>query len=147
MSVKEFTINGNCAFATYGVRMGNGFVDALCVSPELKPFIENESRLEDGKRVIINNIRKKDREVTLTFTIEAPYNKNLSIMRNDFRVNRANFIAELEKGAIDINIPTRSREVYHLIYTGKGVKYNYSRNFTFCSFVAKFIEPNPANRD
>lgn len=142
----ELTINGIDAWNAWGVKMGDGFIDALCSSGELKSFIENESRAEDGKRVLVTNIRKASREITLTFTIQGVYNKDIATSKSSFTRNMKRFIAELEKGIVDIQIPTRSSEIFHLIYAGKGVKYKYSRNFTFCSFVAKFIEPNPANR-
>lgn len=53
-----------------GVRMGEGFLDVLGASLPMKEFIENKSRLEHGKRVIINDPKIDEREITLSFTIE-----------------------------------------------------------------------------
>lgn len=53
-----------------GVRMGEGFLDVLGASSPMKEFIENKSRLEHGKRVIINDPKIDEREITLSFTIE-----------------------------------------------------------------------------
>lgn len=53
-----------------GVRIGEGFLDVLGASSPMKEFIENKSRLEHGKRVIINNPKVDEREITLSFTIE-----------------------------------------------------------------------------
>ena len=53
-----------------GCKDGDGFLDALGASAPMKEFIENKSRLEHGKRVIINNPKVDEREITLSFTIE-----------------------------------------------------------------------------
>lgn len=44
----EMLINKQDA-STFGVRMGDGFLDAICSPLPLKEFVENTSRLEDGK--------------------------------------------------------------------------------------------------
>lgn len=66
----ELLINGENAYTTWGVRMGEGFLDVIGASAPMKDFIENKSRLEHGKRVIINNPKVDEREITLSFTIE-----------------------------------------------------------------------------
>lgn len=66
----DLLINEKDAFATWGVRMGEGFLDVIGASAPMKDFIENKSRLEHGKRVIINNPKVDEREITLSFTIE-----------------------------------------------------------------------------
>lgn len=63
-------INNKDAYATWSVRMGEDFLDVLGASSPMKEFIENKSRLEHGKRVIINNPKVDEREITLSFTIE-----------------------------------------------------------------------------
>lgn len=68
--MNELLINGENAYTTWGVRMGDGFLDVLGASSPMKEFIENKSRLEHGKRVIINNPKVDEREITLSFTIE-----------------------------------------------------------------------------
>ena len=125
----ELLINGENAYTTWGVRMGEGFLDVIGASASMKDFIENKSRLEHGKRVIINNPKVDEREITLSFTIESN-----------------SFFDELYKGVVDIQIPANSSEVYHLIYTGKSVTYAQSLDRTFGKISAKFNEPNPANR-
>lgn len=66
----ELIINNKDAYATWGVRMGDNFLDVLGASSPMKEFIENKSRLEHGKRVIINDPKIDEREITLSFTIE-----------------------------------------------------------------------------
>ena len=69
--MNELLINGENAYTTWGVRMGEGFLDVIGASAPMKDFIENKSRLEHGKRVIINNPKVDEREITLSFTIES----------------------------------------------------------------------------
>jgi hypothetical protein len=118
--MNELLINGENAYTTWGVRMGDGFLDVLGASSPMKEFIENKSRLEHGKRVIINNPKVDEREITLSFTIEGN-------SQSDYQSKKKAFFDELYKGKIDIQIPANSSEVYHLIYTGKSVTtYNLS---------------------
>ncbi|EYA23481.1 hypothetical protein M103_3527 [Bacteroides fragilis str. 1007-1-F  len=119
--------------------MGDGFLDALEASAPMKEFIENKSRLEHGKRVIINNPKVDEREITLSFTIEGS-------SQSDYQSKKKAFFEELYRGVIDIKIPANSNEVYHLIYLGKSVSYAQSIDRTFGKISSKFSEPNPANR-
>lgn len=119
--------------------MGDGFLDVIGASAPMKDFIENKSRLEHGKRVIINNPKVDEREITLSFTIEGN-------SQSDYQAKKKAFFGELYKGAVDIKIPANSSEIYHLIYTGKSVTYAQSLDRTFGKVSMKFSEPNPANR-
>lgn len=51
--MSDLLINTQDAYTTWGVRIGEGFLDVLGASSPMKEFIENKSRLEHGKRVII----------------------------------------------------------------------------------------------
>ena len=62
--------------------MGEGLLDVLGASSPMKEFIENKSRLEHGKRVIINNPKVDEREITLSFAIEG--SSRLSIKEKSF---------------------------------------------------------------
>ena len=48
----ELYINGKDAWVTWGVNMGDGFLDALDAPLQMKEYIDNERRLEQGKRMI-----------------------------------------------------------------------------------------------
>ena len=102
--MNELLINGENAYTTWGVRMGDGFLDVLGASSPMKEFIENKSRLEHGKRVIINNPKVDEREITLSFTIEGN-------SQSDYQSKKKAFFDELYKGKIDIQIPANSSEV------------------------------------
>lgn len=135
----DLLINEKDAFATWGVRMGEGFLDVIGASSPMKEFIENKSRLEHGKRVIINNPKVDEREITLSFAIEGS-------SRSDYQSKKKAFFDELYKGKVDIQVPANSSEIYHLIYLGKSITYAQSLDRTFGKISAKFNEPNPANR-
>lgn len=135
----DLLINGKDAYTFLGVRMGEGFLDVLGASSPMKEFIENKSRLEHGKRVIINDPKIDEREITLSFTIEGN-------SQSDYQAKKIAFFEELYKGVVDIQVPANSNEIYHLIYLGKSVAYAQSLDQTFGKISAKFNEPNPANR-
>ena len=137
--MSDLLINTQDAYTTWGVRMGEGFLDVLGASSPMKEFIENKSRLEHGKRVIINDPKIDEREITLSFTIEGN-------SQSDYQAKKKAFFEELYKGVVDIQVPANSNEIYHLIYLGKSVAYAQSFDQTFEKISAKFNEPNPANR-
>lgn len=137
--MSDLLINTQDAYTTWGVRMGDDFLDVLGASSPMKEFIENKSRLEHGKRVIINDPKIDEREITLSFTIEGN-------SQSDYQAKKKAFFEELYKGVVDIQVPANSNEIYHLIYLGKGVVYAQSLDQTFGKISAKFNEPNPANR-
>ena len=47
----ELRINGKDAYTTWGISMDNNALSELMTPSSNKTFIENESRLEHGKRV------------------------------------------------------------------------------------------------
>ena len=69
MNTNELIINGQDAWATYRIKMGSGFLDALEADADNKDYITNSVRTEDGTRVILIRPKKAERNVTLEFTI------------------------------------------------------------------------------
>lgn len=135
----DLFINGKDALETWGARMGDSFLDAIDGFNEMKDYIENESRLEHGKRVITDNAKVDSREITLQFTIEGS-------SESDYRIKKKAFQKELEKGAVNIKVPVLGNEVYKLIYLGKSVSYGLSLDRCFGKVSSKFEEPNPMDR-
>jgi len=135
----DLFINGKDALETWGVRMGDGFLDAIDGFNEMKDYIENESRLEHGKRVITDNAKVDSREITLQFTIEGS-------SESDYRSKKKSFQTELEKGAVNIKVPVLGNEVYKLVYLGKSISYGLSPDRCFGKVSSKFKEPNPMDR-
>lgn len=135
----ELYVNGKDAWTEWGVNMGEGFIDAIDAFAPMKEYIENDSRLEHGKRVLVSNPRVASRELTLHFTIKGN-------SEADYRVKRKAFEAELQKVKVDINVPVLGEDIYHLIYLGKSVSYALSRSRIFSTMSSKFEEPNPTDR-
>lgn len=135
----DLLINGKDALETWGARMGDSFLDAIDGFNEMKDYIENESRLEHGKRVITDNAKVDSREITLQFTIEGS-------SESDYRSKKKAFQTELEKGAVNIKVPVLGNEVYKLVYLGKSISYGLSPDRCFGKVSSKFEEPNPMDR-
>lgn len=137
---EELIINDKDAWSSWGVRMGDGFLDAIDGFNQMKDYIENESRLEHGKRVITDNAKVASREITLQFTIEGN-------SESDYRTKKKAFQIELEKSDVNIKIPALGNEVYKLVYLGKSTSYGMSLDRCFGKISSKFCEPNPTNRN
>ena len=135
----DLIINGKDAWSTWGVCMGDGFLDAIDGFNEMKDYIEDESRLEHGKRMITDNAKVASREITLQFTIQGS-------SENDYRTKKKAFQTELERGTVNIKIPAIGTELYRLVYIGKNVSYGLSLDRCFGKVSSKFCEPNPMDR-
>lgn len=135
----ELYINGKDAWVTWGVNMGEGFLDALDAPLQMKEYIENESRLEHGKRMITANAKIDSREITLGFTI-------MGAGESDYRAKRKAFLSELQAGAFTVNVPKLGADLYKLVYTGRSISYGLSADRMFGHFTMKATEPNPADR-
>lgn len=132
-------INGKDAI-TMGIRPGEGFINTITEPLTLKDYIVNESRLEHGKRIALRGQPLlASRDITLEFTLSTSD-------QADFLRQRAAFLSEMYKGAVTIELPQVSEDVYRLFYLGKSSEYNMNVNRTFACISLKFTEPNPANR-
>ena len=135
----DLLINNLDIYAAYKVRMGDGFLDALTEPLSLKDNIENESRLEHGKRVIMDNPKIASREVLLEFTISGN-------TPSEFISNKNGFLKLLYTGMVEIQVPKVDDNIYRLIYRSKGADYGMNIQRTFCHLILKFEEPNPNDR-
>lgn len=134
--MSDLIINGKDALQEWGIRMGDNFVSNLLAPAGLKELIENESGLEDGKRVLYTNPRLADREVSLIFTIEG-------VSKSDFLNKYKSFMTELQKGQVKINVPFLGSDVYKLTYL-KSSGFAMNTSMTFSKLTVKFNEPNPS---
>ena len=135
----DLLINGKDAYAIYGVRMGDDFLDALGASAPLKGYVTNDNRLENGVRYSETAPKIDERSVTLIFTIEGSDH-------TDFLTKKKAFYNLLYAGGVDICVPSDSSDVYHLKYTGTSVTYAQNLERTFAKISASFKEPDPTNR-
>lgn len=136
----ELFINEKDAYTTWGVNMGEGFLDAIDAPLPMKEYVEDESRLEDGIRIDTGNPKVDSREITLGFTI-------MGSSETDYRSKKSAFQKELQKGAFTIRIPALGTQKYKMVYTGKSISYGLSRRRDFGHFTMKCTEPNPADRE
>lgn len=130
-------INNQDAWGQWKVAMGSGFIENLLVPAGNKEFIENESRLENGKRVITTNPKVASRDVTLTFNIHGD-------STSEYLSNYAAFVAILQAGAVKIRVPAINM-TFNLIYK-KSNSFNIGRTRMDSSLAVKFEEPNPTDR-
>lgn len=136
----ELYINGKDAWATWGVNMGEGFLDAIDAPLQMKSYIQDESRLEDGVRIDTSSPKVASRDITLGFTI-------MGSSESDYRSKKAAFQTELQKGAFTVKVPALSSDTFKLVYTGKSISYGLSKRRDFGHFTMKCTEPNPADRE
>ena len=134
----DLYINSQDAWATWKVAMGNGFIENLLVPAGLKEFIENESRLENGKRVITTSPKVSSRDVTLTFNIHGD-------STSEYLSNYAAFVAVLQSGTVRIRVPSINM-TFNLIYK-KSSSFNIGMARMDSSLAVKFEEPDPTNRN
>lgn len=135
----DLYINGKDAWTTWGVNMDDGFLDAIDAPLEMKEYIEDESRLEHGKRITTTNAKVASRDITLGFTITGT-------SESDYRAKKKAFLTELQAGRFTIKIPDLNSDVYKMVYTGKSISYGLTINRAFGHFSMKVTEPNPTDR-
>lgn len=135
----DLLINGKDAFETWGVNMGNNFLNILLTPPPVKESIENKSRLEDGKRVLTENQKVDERDITLTFTIQGEN-------QNDYILRYKAFMAEMSSGLVSINVPILGSDIYHVYYKN-ATSFAMSLDRTFSKISMKVCEPNPKMRN
>ena len=134
----DLYINSQDAWGQWKVAMGDNFIENLLVPAGNKEFIENESRLENGKRVITTNPKVASRDVTLTFNIHGD-------TTTEYLTNYAAFVAVLQAGAVKIRVPAINM-VVNLIYK-KSTSFNLGRARMDSSLAVKFEEPDPTDRN
>ncbi len=153
----ELLINGKDAYAEYGVRMGEEFIETLTEPLTLKEPISSESRLEHGKRIIpAPDPKFAAREVTLDFTLHSTTGTTLQEQQAALWAQREKFLTALIQGRevngehtgyCTIEVPALGNGLtYRLIYQGRGNSYGLDATRTFCHLMLKFEEPNPSNR-
>lgn len=122
-----------------GVSPGKGFYDTLLAPFEAKDYISNESRLEDGIRVLSTPVKFKKRSFTLEFQITGA-------TPEIFENNKRYFFQSLSVGKLTLNVQGLPRG-FDLIYTGKSNTYSGGLSGCACKVKIGFDEPNPNSRE
>lgn len=133
----EFYINDKDAYTTWGISMDTSSLSALMTPPPMKEFIENKSRLGNGKRVITSNSKIDERNITLTFNLTAK-------SEDQFFTRYNSFCEELATGVLHIRSKYQPNVVYKTIYLSCNQFTQFMRGIA--SFSLKLVEPNPADR-
>lgn len=141
------TWNWSDAYEKYGLTLCGNSLDQLCMPAGMKSYVTNESRLEDGKHIVIGNPKLDSRDVTLTFTIQgsdkAQFYERIDAFTQRLQAGKVSLsVAGLNK---EIDQNTTPMFVYNLVYT-KCTTYAMSKDRTLCKMVVKLTEPNPTNR-
>lgn len=136
-------INGVDAYTQWGVVLEDGSLSKLLAGDSMKPYVENKSRAEAGKQILIKNPRLDERDVTLIFMFVPRSTSFLTRYASFLSTLQAGKVVEtkiypIELKVIDLNM------TYRLVYEG-------STNLTQLDLAIgkvaiKFNEPNPENR-
>ena len=136
----EFTINGLNTYSTWGIVLASGSVEQLLALPPAKDYIVNESRLENGVRVLTSGTalaKEADREVTLEIHM-------LAESATDFKTKYAAFLSYIRSNR-NLELSTsHSSEAYHFIYRSCNSFSDW--NGRVCHIALRLWEPNPSNR-
>lgn len=133
----DLYINGNDAWGTYRVAMGEGFIQTLLTPAGNKDFIENESRLENGKRVVFNNPKVASRDLTLTFNIHGD-------TQEEYMLNYKAFVAVLQQGKVVLRVPDLDM-TFTLVHK-RSSSFALDRKRLNSRLSVKFEEPDPTSR-
>lgn len=127
-------------YETYGVTLTRGWREALLKPAAVKDYSKNDSRLEDGIRIIAKKeyAKKKEREIQLSFLLEAE-------SETQYLANYEKFLNDIAySGMIYLKVPVMNK-VFKLVYTDcqKFGDFGLEKG----NFTLKLTEPNPADRD
>lgn len=133
-------INGKDIWTTYSANLIKGTYKALLQGITTKDVVKNTSRLENGDRVVIEQITQKikSREISISFLLQGRTYEEL-------QTNIKNIIQELLNGVISFEVKTLSTR-YLLIFKELSDITEY-RKQCFSVLKIKFYEPNPNNRE
>lgn len=133
----DLYINGQDAWETWKVAMGDGFIGNILAPAGMKDLVENDSRLENGKRVIYTNPKVASRDVTLTFNIHGD-------TVSEYLTNYKAFVAVLQAGKVTLNVPAVGM-TFTLVYK-KSTSFALGVSRVNSKLSVKFEEPDPTDR-
>lgn len=133
----DLFINGKDAYDTWGISLTDGSISTLMTPAPMKSIIENKSRTDDGKRVINNNPRIDERDLTLQVHFSAKD-------KDDFFAKYQSFCQELAGGVLEIKTKYQPDVLYRTNYLSCSQFSEFM--FGIAKFSLKLNEPNPANR-
>lgn len=133
----ELYINGKDAYETWGMSLSDTSLSALLTPPPNKEYIESKSRLENGKSVILDNVKVDERDVTLQVHFTAKNEKQ-------FFERYASFCEELKGGKLELRTSYQPTVIYRFVYVSCQQFSQFMRGIA--KFSLRLNEPNPENR-
>lgn len=135
---EKLIINGENADEKWGISLGESSLSELMTPPANKAFIENESRLQHGKQILVANPKVEARNLTLQL--------NLTAATKSAFFDKYNLFCKevLATGVLNIETGYQEGVVYKTIY----VSCNQFSQFMqgIAKFSLKLIEPDPSDR-
>ena len=144
----DVRINGYDAYTEWRVNFEDGAISALMTPASLKEFVEGKSRLQHGKRVVVNSPKMEEREVTLPFHIVASSKEEFfyyyrKFCREVLMAGEFTLTSRWEP-SVTYNGVSVPQPVYHLIYQSCTQFRQFDGKMAV--FSLKVTEPNPDNR-
>ncbi|MDY7253537.1 hypothetical protein QHG78_09675 [Bacteroides sp. A1-P5] len=133
----ELYLNGKDAYTTWGISMDDTSLSELMTPVSNKVFIENESRLEHGKQVIVTKSKLDARNLTLNINLVASNEQQFFERYNSF-------CEELATGMLEVRTKYQPNVVYRTIYQSCSQFSQFMRGIG--KFTLKLYEPNPNDR-
>lgn len=133
----ELFINGEDAYLQWGISMDDTSLSELMTPPANKAFIENESRLQHGKQVVVANPKLDQRSLTLQINLTAS-------SEEQFFARYSSFCKVLATGVLHLKTKYQPGVVYKTIYLSCGQFSQFMRGIG--KFSLKLNEPNPNDR-
>lgn len=137
MPAGQLFINNKDAYTQWGVSMDENALSILMTFSPVKPYIQNKSRLNNGKTVIVNNTKVDERQFTIVFNITAP-SESVFYQRLDA------FESELKSGIVKIRTSFRPTIEYKCVYVSCTQFTQFVRRIG--KVYVRFEEPDPTNR-
>jgi hypothetical protein len=135
----QIIINGKDIWLNYKAQPLKGTYNILQGNLETKEVISNESRLENGVRLVINSdsIKVQKREFSLTFLLEGS-------TYSEIQANTDLMLGVLRSGMINFEA-RRIGQTFKLLFRKVEEITDYRRE-NFRTIKIKFLEPNPTDR-
>lgn len=133
---EKIYINKQDAFAAYGVTFTPAAIDAILTPYSHKSYIENDSRSEDGSRIIIHNTRAAKREISIEMHISG-------IDATDLLRKRAALQTVFDGRIMNIILGRDEGVEYKFIYQSCT---QFSAMNSIAKFILRLVEPNPKDR-
>lgn len=135
---EKLIINGENTGEKWGISLGESSLSELMTPPANKAFIENESRLQHGKQILVANPKLEARNLTLQL--------NLTAATKSAFFDKYNLFCKevLATGVLNIETGYQEGVVYKTIYVSCSQFSQFMQGIA--KFSLKLIEPDPSDR-